>query len=102
MVSDAVEENSHGAYQHVRQADRFTLPDGTLSGSALSMLKAVRNAVRDVRIPLEEALRMASLYPARLMKMEDRGLIEPGFRADLSVFDKDFELKTVCCNGTFY
>jgi N-acetylglucosamine-6-phosphate deacetylase len=102
LVSDAVEENRQGAYQHVRQTDRFTLPDGTLSGSLLSMLLAVRNAVKHVHIPLEEALRMASFYPAMLMKINDRGLIKKDYRADLVVFDGEFELKMVCCNGIFY
>ena len=39
LMSDAVEENDHGAYQHVKQFDRFTLPDGTLSGARLTLLK---------------------------------------------------------------
>jgi N-acetylglucosamine-6-phosphate deacetylase len=102
LISDAVEENTRGAYLHVRQKDRFTLPDGTLSGSALTMLEAVRNCVENVSIPLEEALRMASLYPARVMKINDRGMIKPGFKADLVIFNKKFEVKMVCCNGLFY
>lgn len=102
LISDAVEENTIGAYLHVRQKDRFTLPDGTLSGSALTMLKAVRNCVEYVGISLEEALRMASLYPARVMKINDKGMIKPGYKADLVVFNKNFEVKMVCSNGVFY
>lgn len=102
LVSDAVEENTFGAYLHVRQKDRFTLPDGTLSGSALTMLKAVGNCVEYAGISLDEALRMASLYPARVMKINDRGMIKPGYKADLVVFNKNFELKVVFSNGVFY
>ncbi len=102
LISDSVEENTIGAYLHVRQKDRFTLPDGTLSGSALTMLKAVRNCVEYVGISLEEALRMASLYPARVMKINDKGMIKPGYKADLVVFNKNFEVKMVCSNGVFY
>jgi N-acetylglucosamine-6-phosphate deacetylase len=101
LVSDAVEENTGGAYLHVRQKDRFTLPDGTLSGSAISMFKAVQNCVNHIGIPLDEALRMATSYPAKLMNIPDRGKIEPGLKADLVVFDKDFDLKMVCGNGLF-
>ena len=97
LVSDAVEENDHGPYQHVRQIDRFTLPDGTLSGSLLTMLSAARNCVRHAGISTEEALRMASFYPAQLMKISDRGVIAPGARAELIVLDRDLELK-----GMFY
>jgi N-acetylglucosamine-6-phosphate deacetylase len=99
LISDAVEESNHGPYQHVRQKDRFTLPDGTLSGSLLTMMKAVQNCVENVGIPTDESLRMASLYPARLMNLTDRGRIEPGFKADLVVFDKDFDVMYVMKDG---
>jgi len=98
LISDAVEENDHGAYQHVRQYDRYTLPDGTLSGSKLTMHAAVKNCVTHAGISPEEALRMASLYPAQLMKANDRGVISPGARADLILMDSDLELKGIFFN----
>lgn len=99
LVSDAVEESSQPTNPHIRRKDRFTLPDGTLSGSALTMLTAVRNCVEKTCISLDEAIRMASLYPARLMNLHDRGKIKPGMRADLVSFDKDFNVSTVVLNG---
>jgi len=99
LVSDAVEENLVDAYQHVRRSDRFTLPDGTLSGSTLTMLSAVKNCVLNAGISFEEALRMASAYPARVMKYQDRGKIEPGFRADLIMFNDEFEIQEVFIDG---
>jgi len=102
LVSDAVEECRHGAYLHIRHEDRFTLPDGTLSGSALSMLKAVENCVRHVNIPPDEALRMASTYPSKLINATGRGLIKKGFNADFIIFSKDFHLKSVFINGVSY
>jgi len=99
LVSDAVEENLIDAYQHVRQSDRFTLPDGTLSGSLLTMLSAVKNCVLNAGISLEEALRMASTYPARVMKYDDRGRIEPGCRADFIVFNRELDLQMVIVDG---
>ena len=99
LISDAVEENLKDSYMHVRQTDRFTLPDGTLSGSLLTMMKAVRNCVEHVGIPLEEALRMATAYPAEVMKISDRGRIMPGYKADLVVFDKDYNMEQVYING---
>ncbi len=99
LISDAVEENDQGAYLHERQKDRFTLPDGTLSGSAITMLKAVQNCFDHINIPLDEALRMASSYPAKLMNLEDRGKIEPGLRADIIVFDKEFNIKQIFIQG---
>jgi N-acetylglucosamine-6-phosphate deacetylase len=99
LISDAVEENRVGAYQHIRNGDLYTLADGTLSGSALTMMKAVKNCVEKVGIPVDEAIRMASLYPARLMSLGNHGRIAPGFLADLVVFDSDFEVKHVFKNG---
>ncbi len=99
LVSDAVEENEDGAYQHIRQSDRYTLPDGTLSGARLTMLDAVRNCINHAGIEKYEALRMASLYPAQLIRADDRGAIVPGARADLILLDDRVEIKGVFLNG---
>jgi N-acetylglucosamine-6-phosphate deacetylase len=99
LVSDAVEENDRGMYQHVRQLDRYTLPDGTLSGANLTMLSAARNCVANAGITKEEALRMASMYPARLIRVADRGIIAPGTRADLLMLDDNLEIRRIYFNG---
>jgi len=99
LITDAVEENKEGAYVHVKQKDRFTLSDGTLSGSKLTLLKAVENCVEHAEIPLDEALRMASTYPAQVMNLSDRGKIEEGLKANLTIFSEDFEPKYTVLNG---
>ena len=99
LVSDAVEESWEGSYRHVRQADRFTLPDGTLSGSSFTMMKAVKNCVVNAGIEVGEALSMASYYCAKLINCKDRGLIVPGYRADIIEFDNKFELKRIFISG---
>lgn len=100
FITDAIEESLEGPYIHIRQSDRFTLPDGTLSGSGLTLLKAVENAVKHVGISLEEALRMASLYPAQILGRPDLGSISAGAKADLLIFDEDFQVQQVWLNGT--
>lgn len=63
---------------------RCTTADGRLAGSALDMASAVRNAVRRIGIPIAEALRMASTYPAAALGIDgERGRIAPGMIADL-------------------
>jgi N-acetylglucosamine-6-phosphate deacetylase len=63
---------------------RLTTEQGTLAGAHLDMASAVRNAVRLANVPLDDALRAASLTPARFLGIEDdRGAIVPGARADL-------------------
>jgi len=60
--------------------------DGRLAGSACGLADAVRNCVQNVGIPLDEALRMASEYPARLIGIEDRfGSLRPGYVADITI-----------------
>lgn len=99
LITDAVEESKKGAYIHVKKEDRFTLPDGTLSGSNLTLLKAVKNCVTHAEIPLDEALRMASTYPAQVMKLSDRGKIEKGLKANLTIFSEEYQPKYTVLNG---
>jgi N-acetylglucosamine-6-phosphate deacetylase len=70
-----------------------------LSGAKLSMLDAVRNCVYHAGIDLYEVIRMATLYPSRLIRADDRGVIAPGARADLLVLDNELRLKGICFNG---
>ena len=63
---------------------RLTTEEGTLAGAHLDMASAVRNAVRLAKVPLEDALRAASLTPAQFLGVaNERGAIVPGARADL-------------------
>jgi N-acetylglucosamine-6-phosphate deacetylase len=63
------------------------LIDGTLAGSNLTMVRAVRNAADDANLGIEAALRAATGNPARLLGLGDRGTIEIGRRADLVALD---------------
>src|SRR5579871_495989 len=94
FITDAVTEVLHGEYVHVLKEDHYTLPNGTLSGSALTMLKCVVNAVEKAGIPLPEALRMASLYPAQLIGIEKKyGSIQTGSVADFVLLDDQLHLE---------
>ena len=74
---------------------------GVLAGSALDMASAVRNTVRLLGVPLEEAARMASTYPAALLGLEqDRGRIAAGLRADFVVLDDALTVRAVWCGGS--
>lgn len=99
LITDAVGACAKEPYQHIRQQDHFTLPDGTLSGSALTLLGAVRNCVEQVGISLDEAIRMATVYPAALIGRTDIGSLHGGATANVLVFNKDFTVKTVYFHG---
>jgi N-acetylglucosamine-6-phosphate deacetylase len=96
LITDAVSETSAGPYQHVFKNDRYVLPNGTLSGSALTMMKAVKNCVEHVGIDIDEALRMAALYPARVLGIDNKtGLVERNYEASFVVFDSGLNVSEV-------
>ncbi|GDY27572.1 MULTISPECIES: N-acetylglucosamine-6-phosphate deacetylase [unclassified Agarivorans] len=70
--------------------------DGTLGGSALTMIQAVKNCVQSVGLSMRDSLRMASLYPATAINRDkDFGRIKAGYTANLTAFDQDFNV-TLC------
>ena len=74
--------------------------NGTLSGSALTMIEAVENCVEHVGIALDETLRMATLYPARAMGVDKQlGSVEAGKVANLTVFTRDYKIIQTIVNG---
>ena len=76
--------------------------NGTLGGSALTMIEAVQNTVEHVGIALDEALRMATLYPAKAMGLEEQlGRVKKGMVANLTVFDRDFNVQATVVNGQY-
>ena len=99
LITDAVTEASDGTYQHQYKDNRYVMPDGTLSGSALSMLLAVANCVNFADIELAEAVNMASLYPAQLTNLSTKGKVEAGFEADLIIFDAGLNHKFTVFKG---
>ena len=67
---------------------------GVLAGSALDMAGAVRNAVQMLGLPLGEAVRMASTYPADFLGLGDsHGRIAAGYQADLVVLDDEYQVQ---------
>ncbi|MCI8680092.1 MAG: N-acetylglucosamine-6-phosphate deacetylase [Oscillospiraceae bacterium] len=76
---------------------KATLLDGTLAGSSISLLDAVRNVVR-FGLPLAGAVYAASTAPALAAGL-DAGVIAQGKAADLLVLDEDLALKAVFVDG---
>jgi len=94
-ITDAVTETQEGYYRHTLEGDKYT-SNGILSGSALTMHKAFLNFVRYCNISVEEALRMCSLYPARVMNSPHKlGSLQEGCNADMIVLNNDLQLVRV-------
>jgi len=81
LVTDAVTDTDTGAYPHVKSGDKYEA-GGILSGSALTMMQAVKNMIHHAGADVTEAIRMACVYPAKAMGLNDRiGRIEKGLEA---------------------
>jgi len=86
----------------IKLADgRLTTEEGTLAGAHLDMASAVRNAVRLAQLPLEDALRAASLTPARFLGLDnERGALIPGARADLVALTQELKVVATWLDGS--
>jgi len=83
-----------------RKDGSLRLADGTLAGADLDMISAVRFMHREVGVPLEEALRMASLYPAEVMGVSDRiGRLRAGSAADVVHLTEALDVSGVWIGG---
>jgi N-acetylglucosamine-6-phosphate deacetylase len=82
--------------REVRRGDgRLTLADGTLAGADVDMACCVRFAANTLGLGVEEALRMASLYPAQLLRDDTRGRIGARARADFVWLDEELSARRV-------
>lgn len=85
-ITDAVTTTNKGHYQHQPAGDKYTAGN-ILSGSALTMYSAFQNLVNHCNIEPGEALRMCSLYPARVMQLDgELGKIAKGYKAKMVLF----------------
>lgn len=95
VITDAVTQTETGAYQHQLEGDKY-VSGGILSGSALTMHSACKNLVEQVNLPVEEALRMCSLYPAKVLGQDGvYGKLLPGYRAGAIVLNDILDLLSV-------
>lgn len=107
LVTDAMPNVGSDQDYFLLQGRRITVRDGrcfdeegTLSGSALDMASAVRNAVRLLGLPLDDAVRMASTSPAQFLGLgSELGRIAPGYRANFVVADDDITVLDTWIDG---
>lgn len=72
------------------------LEDGTIAGSVTNLMDCVRNAVKNMHIPLGSAIKCAAVNPAKAIGIYDKyGSLTPGKYANIVILDKNLTLKTV-------
>ena len=107
LVSDAMPTVGSTLTEFRLGGERVELRDGvlrnrsgSLAGSHLNLLEAVRNVISLTGTHWTEALRMASSYPARAIGLADqRGLVARGYRADLLELNEDMTLRRTWISG---
>lgn len=100
LITDAVTSCNSGPYQHQLVNGKFTMPDGTLSGSAMTMLQSIKNCVKHCDISLNDAINMATLYPAKLIKNANAiGQLSVNHEANFVVLNKTLEIAQVFFKG---
>jgi N-acetylglucosamine-6-phosphate deacetylase len=94
-------EFSVGATRGVVQDGVGMLPSGAaLAGSAATMIRVVRTMVERAGVSLPDAVRMASLNPARVLSLAGhKGSLEPRKDADVVVFSPSFEVQMTMVGG---
>ena len=79
---------------------RATLPDGTIAGSTMLLNQGVRNVHQVVGVPFADAVKMATLNPARAMGFSDRlGSLSVGKEANLTVVDEEMNVYLTMVKG---
>lgn len=75
------------------------LESGSLAGSILAMNTAVYNAHTFLKLPIYEAVKMASLTPACSLNMYDIGEIAVHKKADIILFDENIDITCAIIDG---
>ena len=107
FISDSMATINHGKpsfelYDEVvNELDgRLVNSEGKLAGSSITQIDAVKNAYQKCNIPLNQALAMASRYPAEYLGIANHlGSLKPGYRADLVHFDSNFKVRNAWVSG---
>jgi len=107
FVSDSMATINHGEpsfelYDEMvsESNGRIINSEGKLAGSSITQIDAIKNAYQKCNIPLESAIAMATLYPAKYLGVSHYiGQLKKGHRADLAHFDSSFKVRNVWLSG---
>jgi N-acetylglucosamine-6-phosphate deacetylase len=83
----------------VEVKDGRCMAGGKLAGSVLTMDRAVRNVMRFAQWDLQQAVRLATLNPARVVNLKNGGVLEAGAVADLVVLSPSGEVRHTMVRG---
>lgn len=100
LASDTDQFTLNGQ-QILLRGGRLTNTAGTLAGAHIAMDESLRNMVAFTQLPLAAIFKMASLNPARALGLQhELGLIQPGYRASLTLLSADLKTTAVVVDGS--
>lgn len=107
LVTDSMRAKclGNGAYLLGEQevtvlGNKAFLPDGTLAGSTLRMIDAVKNIMNYTVSNLLGIVKMTSVNPAKQLNIYDRkGSLEAGKDADIVILDDSYDIYMTICKG---
>ncbi len=98
-LEDGEYHDEFGRTQYIR-GGMLTLENGTIAGSTKLQLLGVQNLVNYGILPLEDAVKIATINPAKTLGIENEtGSIAFGKKADLIILNKDLELLYTIIDG---
>jgi N-acetylglucosamine-6-phosphate deacetylase len=106
LVTDALKPTEQKEGPFFANGEEVTFHDGVfhrkaddvIAGSSLTIIRGIQNLVK-YGFSIEDAVKTATFNPASVMRYQKKGAIIPGHDADLTVFDKDFNIRTVLIGG---
>lgn len=98
LVTDSVQAMDDESLKMI--AGVYRQEDYTIAGSRLTMLQAVKNMIHLCAVSLQNAIKMATINPAKVIGIDKKkGRIAKGFDADLVIFDKKFSCQATIVAG---
>lgn len=99
LVTDALKPTEQASGPMTANGEEVYLKDGcfhrsiddVIAGSSLTMARGLKNLI-SYGVPVPDAVRIASSNPARVMRFQRKGMLLPGFDADIVVFDRDVNI----------
>jgi N-acetylglucosamine-6-phosphate deacetylase len=106
LVTDALKPAGQGTGPFFANREEVVFSGGVfrragedvIAGSALTMIRGVQNLV-SFGFSLEDAVKTSGFNPAQVMRYRNKGAIIPGYDADMVVFNREFDIAAVFCEG---
>lgn len=109
LVTDSMAAMGKGPGEYVLGAYKVIVDDicarletGSLAGSIVTMDAEIRHMIAQSGCTLAEALTMATLTPANLLGLPNKGRIHPGADGDLVVLDEELNVQHTLIGGAVW